>query len=365
MLCALCIGPHIASASDAKQKHEQAFGIVWRVQGRWFDQGNKEVLHNGDAVFPRALLLPDQDSGSHSITVLLPDGQRVLYACYLATDCARGFRVPELYREPEPFAVEMLNGVHALLSREPAQARANRSEESALPQFETLGVADREGHVVVKGLVASLSDGDYVYDLRPIAPAGAQQRGLGAQKKGSAMALAIPSAGLYDVTLYDALRRPRIDLLVGAAPQERATSLTKSFGAANALLADWNEDYQGWPMHELRRAYLESLFRDIKPVEVKQPSDIDEDRSISSTEEPAFSPKAGVFRGDTAVALKCATPGAVIHYTVDGAQPLSNSAVYGGPIMVKGTGLTIKAFASAPGKKDSPVVTGIFRIGDE
>jgi hypothetical protein len=49
---------------------------------------------------------------------------------------------------------------------------------------------------------------------------------------------------------------------------------------------------------------------------------------------------------------------------VDGSQPLDGAAVYRAPIVVKGTALTIKAFASAEGKKDSPVVTGIFRIGD-
>jgi hypothetical protein len=53
-----------------------------------------------------------------------------------------------------------------------------------------------------------------------------------------------------------------------------------------------------------------------------------------------------------------------MHYTVDGSQPLDSSAVYTAPVMVKGTALTIKAFASAPGNKDSAVVTGIFRIGD-
>jgi hypothetical protein len=48
----------------------------------------------------------------------------------------------------------------------------------------------------------------------------------------------------------------------------------------------------------------------------------------------------------------------------NGSQPLKSSPIYGAPIMVKGTALTIKAFASAPGKKDSPVVTGIFRIAE-
>jgi hypothetical protein len=33
--------------------------------------------------------------------------------------------------------------------------------------------------------------------------------------------------------------------------------------------------------------------------------------------------------------------------------------------MVKGTELTIKAFASAANKRDSPVVAGIFRIGQQ
>jgi hypothetical protein len=78
--------------------------------------------------------------------------------------------------------------------------------------------------------------------------------------------------------------------------------------------------------------------------------------------EPRFSPEPGVFAGDTEVTLHCATPGATIHYTFDGSQPVASSPVYGAPISVKGTELTVKAFASVPGKKDSAVVTGIYRI---
>jgi Chitobiase/beta-hexosaminidase C-terminal domain len=78
--------------------------------------------------------------------------------------------------------------------------------------------------------------------------------------------------------------------------------------------------------------------------------------------EPKFSPEPGLFNGDTEVTLRCNTPGCVIHYTFDNSQPLANSPVYGAPISVKGTELTIKAFVSAPGKKDSAVVTGIYRI---
>jgi Fn3 associated len=62
------------------------------------------------------------------------------------------------------------------------------------------------------------------------------------------------------------------------------------------------------------------------------------------------------------VTLRCDTPGATIHYTFDGSQPVASSPIYSAPISVKGTGLTIKAFASVPGRRDSAVVTGIYRI---
>jgi hypothetical protein len=66
--------------------------------------------------------------------------------------------------------------------------------------------------------------------------------------------------------------------------------------------------------------------------------------------------------GETNIVLQCDTPGAVIHFTLNPSEPTANSPVYRAPIVVKGGGMDIKAFAAAPGKKDSPVVTAIFRI---
>ena len=94
------------------------------------------------------------------------------------------------------------------------------------------------------------------------------------------------------------------------------------------------------------------------------PSDGKRTHAADVTCEPRFNPKPGVFKTDTEVTLQCDTAGAIVHYTVDGSQPLGGATVYRSAIIVKGTALTIKAFASAEGKKDSPVVTGIFRIGD-
>lgn len=137
----------------------------------------------------------------------------------------------------------------------------------------------------------------------------------------------------------------------------------KSFHDAKALMKDWNGDYQGWPIHDFQRAYLESLMLRVKPLSTGRPAvAADEADREGVTAEPTFSPKPGLFDGDTAVTLRCATPVASIRFTVDGSQPLKTSPLYGAPIMVKGTELTVKAYASAAGKKDSAVVTGIFRI---
>jgi hypothetical protein len=97
------------------------------------------------------------------------------------------------------------------------------------------------------------------------------------------------------------------------------------------------------------------------PMATKQPA-VGEVQTVGVAGEPRLSPEPGVFGGDTEVTLRCDTPGATIHYTFDGSQPGASSPVYSAPISVKGTALTIKAFASVPGKRDSAVVTGIYRI---
>jgi hypothetical protein len=176
--------------------------------------------------------------------------------------------------------------------------------------------------------------------------------------------LSLPSSGLYGLTISDQLNSPRIDVLVAAIKPEGSAKVLKSFHDAAALIGDWNIDYQGWPIHDFQRAYLESLVLEIKPSQSAMQAEVTAGKTHSAgiTAEPAFLPKPGLFEGDTAVTLRCETPGATMHYTVDGSQPFDNSPVYHAPIMVKGTELTIKAFAVAPGAKESAVVTGIFRI---
>jgi len=246
-------------------------------------------------------------------------------------------------------------------------AGAQAYQEAHLPRDEAVAILDSRNRVSIAGLASALPNGNYTYALRELDHPNQRQSQLVIEKNGPSITLALPSSGLFDVTIADNLNTPRIDLLVAAADEKRGVHLLKSFRDAKALLENWNGNYQGWPVHDFLRAYLESLVLGIPPSTTRKHTafaDIDDASNRAVTAEPAFSPEPGVFGGDTAVRLRCGTPGATIHYTVDGSQPFRSSPVYGAPIMVKGTALTIKAFATADGKRDSAVVTGIFRIGN-
>jgi Chitobiase/beta-hexosaminidase C-terminal domain len=78
--------------------------------------------------------------------------------------------------------------------------------------------------------------------------------------------------------------------------------------------------------------------------------------------DPVLNPVPGIYTAPQQVSLNSTTPGATIYYTVDGSTPTHSSAVFGAPIVVSGPSLTIRAFASANGYQDSPVVAGTYQI---
>ncbi len=365
LLCCLSWSPPTRSAKTLRGESEQAAspGVAWNVQGSWRLDSERAALVVGDAIPPGSLLRTNASAGNHSITILLPDGQRILYECFSHKQCARGFRVPALYRRPDPFAAETLARIRVALMRRNQDGAPNAHQNARLPRDEVLAVFDPENRVRVGGLVADLPNGRYSCDVRRLVSMRSRQFYVAFEKGGPVVHLVVPGAGLYDLTIFDSLNKPRIDLFLAAVRPAQGAVVAESWRRVETLLEDWNGNYQGWPVHDLQRAYLESLFlhgASLKAQTVRGAAK-ELDRP-DATEEPLFFPEPGVFTGKTAVTLRCNTAGAVVHYTVDSSEPLNNSPVYDAPIVVMGAELTIKAFASAPGKKDSPVVTGIFRI---
>jgi hypothetical protein len=353
-----------ATAVKGQRPKEEPLGVAWQVRGRWQIEGKGAPVLTGDAVPPGSLLQPKGEPANHSILIFLPDGQRILYECFLAQDCERGFRVPSLYREPDPFAVDMLARIRAVLSRRGRDQESGQTQGPRLAREEILTALGPGNRVEMAGLAAKLPNGRYTYDLRPLDPASPPQFHVILEKNAATITLPLPSPGLYNLTITDQLNTQRIDVFIAAVRPEQSANVMKSFQEATALIRDWNSNYQGWPIHDFQRAYLEALVLGIKPAQTSAQTAITTEKTDRAgiTAEPVFSPKPGLFEGDTAVSLRCDTPGATMRYTVDTSQPFDTSPVYHAPIMVKGTALTIKAFAVAPGKKESAVVTGTFWI---
>jgi hypothetical protein len=71
---------------------------------------------------------------------------------------------------------------------------------------------------------------------------------------------------------------------------------------------------------------------------------------------PTFFPASGPVTNGTVVALSNATPGAVIHYTIDGSEPTPASLAYSAPFVVNG-GTTIRAIGIRQGFTNSSIAT--------
>jgi hypothetical protein len=76
---------------------------------------------------------------------------------------------------------------------------------------------------------------------------------------------------------------------------------------------------------------------------------------------PTVTPSGGTFTAPVTVTLADATPGALIHYTLDGTTPDSSSRLYAGPFSIAASA-TVTAIALKSGLTDSAVTAAAFAI---
>lgn len=79
---------------------------------------------------------------------------------------------------------------------------------------------------------------------------------------------------------------------------------------------------------------------------------------------PTVDPPPGMYTDPLYVTISCSTPGATIHYTMDGSEPSDSDPVYTSPIHVSST-TTLKARAYKSGLTPSDVCTGTYTIYQE
>jgi hypothetical protein len=250
----------LLAGSGSLQAKNASAGLAWQIQGVWQIAGKGAPIRSGDAIEPASLLQPEDSAGNHSITILLPDGQRLLYECFTVVDCARGFRVPSLIRKPDPFALDMLARIGTVLSnKRDAPNERHPAHGTPTSRQQAVAVLTAANRVHVAGLVADLPRGHYTYDLRALNPARPPQLHLALEKTAPSIELALPAPGLYNITITDALNAPRVDLLLAAIRPGQSAHF-QSFQRARATMEAWNDDYAGWPIDDFLRAYLESLM---------------------------------------------------------------------------------------------------------
>jgi hypothetical protein len=262
------VGGQVAAAYDraphpVAQPAAEAF--AWRVQGRWMDARAGKEVSTGDAVLPGSLLEPLGASSAHSLTLLMADGQRVLSECFTVEDCSRGFRVPSMAEPPPEFDVEMLDRMRSVIERSHTTASSPIGRTTPAQQDEVVAsllpnpIPDHGGMALIKvqGLLGSMPSGSYTYTLGTVDRPWSLRRALPPQKA-SGCIFPIAGPGLYRITIYDSFDTKRLDVFVAAVEPGR-TAMMADFVHAKKVLAGWNEQYYGWPVHDLLRAYLESF----------------------------------------------------------------------------------------------------------
>ncbi|HKF50441.1 MAG TPA: chitobiase/beta-hexosaminidase C-terminal domain-containing protein [Terracidiphilus sp.] len=361
--CCLVAAPIVVFMANAaaQSARQMQFGIAWHVRGTWRAEEKSTPIRAGDAIQPGSLLLPDPSDSDHSVSVLLPDGQSILCECFTAQDCSRGFRVPPLAVKPDDSAIAMIARIRAVIAKPQQDSQSSGRPNSQLPQDEAVAVLGPGNSIQIGGLASRMQNGRYTYEVHDIGQARPGEPAHTLDKLSSEVTLVVPGPGLYSIRFTDSLEKPRIDLLVAAIhPSDKATVM-EPFEEAHQRFLDWKEDGLGWPTHDFQRALLKSLVLNIKPG-VDRPMASGTNRRPGVTAQPQFEPRPGISKGNMQISLQSDTSGAVIHFTVDGSQPFLTSPVYRAPIVMKRVPITIKAFATAPDKKDSPVVTGVFRV---
>ncbi|HUR47864.1 MAG TPA: CotH kinase family protein, partial [Candidatus Saccharimonadales bacterium] len=78
---------------------------------------------------------------------------------------------------------------------------------------------------------------------------------------------------------------------------------------------------------------------------------------------PTFSPPGGVFTRNVSLQITSTIAGGVVHYTLDGSEPLENSPVYSRPISIEDTKL-VRARVFVPSGNSSPVAAEVFTMLD-
>jgi hypothetical protein len=241
-------------------------GMVWENHGDWHLNGSSDTLRLGEAIPPGGLVTAGAQASAHSITILLPDGQRMLCECYEVKTCSQGFRIPAITPPPSPAVWDMFVGVRNVLLLRPPTA------ETAFPMtpgraamagnFELVAPISPQGEVSIGPALRVLPAGQYSL----IAARDGQQATDAPRpviqpldwKPGQPVQVRVGHPGLYRIRISDQALVPRIEIELLAAPPASAAAESAALKQVRETILNWSHTHPGWALHPFLRAYLES-----------------------------------------------------------------------------------------------------------
>jgi hypothetical protein len=241
-------------------------GMVWENHGDWHLNSSSDTLRLGEAIPPGGLITAGAKASVHSITILLPDGQRMLCECYEAKTCSQGFRVPSITPPPSPAVWDMFVGVrNVLLLRPPTSERAfpiTAGRAAMAGNFELVAPISPQGEVSITPVLRVLPPGQY-----SLSAARDGQQATDAPrpviqpldwKPGQPVQVRVGHPGLYRVRISDQALVPRIEIELLAVPPASVAAESAALKQVRETIVNWSHTHPGWGLHPFLRVYLES-----------------------------------------------------------------------------------------------------------
>lgn len=265
LLCALV--SLIVFAGFLAYADEALSGMVWERHGEWHLNGSSAVLRLGEAIPPGGLLTAGAESPTHSMTVLLPDGQRMLCECYEAKSCSQGFRVPAITPRPSPAVWNMFVSVRNILLLRPASAEtpfATPTGRAAMAgKVEMVAAMSPQGEVSIAPALRVLPSGQYSLSVaNDGSQAAASNRPTSQQLSWTAgqkaAAVRLPKPGLYRIRVLDQTYVPRLEIEVLTTTAASLAAEAAGLKQARQTIMEWNQTRGGWSLHDFLRVYLQA-----------------------------------------------------------------------------------------------------------
>jgi hypothetical protein len=242
-------------------------GMVWERHGEWHLNGSSDTLRLGEAVPPGGLITAGAEDSTHSMIILLPDGQRLLCECFEARICSQGFRVPSITPAPKPVVWDMFVAVRNVLLLRPKAAEmafpipVGRAEMAG--HFEMVAPVSPQGEISISPALRVLPSGQYslsVMNEGPQQPASTipAAQPLEWNSRQPVARVRVGGAGLYHIRVTDQAFTPRIEIEVLATSSASSPAEAAGLAQTRETILNWRHTQEGWPLHPFLRVYLES-----------------------------------------------------------------------------------------------------------